>query len=82
MLFIWGQVCLQSIHGSHIVMNPKQDHVVYVSDFKPISLLNTSMKIITKILANRLHLVLPNLIQKNQYGFIKARLIQTIWLGL
>jgi len=34
------------------------------------------MKIITKILANRLQTVIPSLIHKNQYGFIKNRTLQ------
>jgi retron-type reverse transcriptase len=48
---------------------------VKVSDFRQISLLNTSIKIITKLLANRLQSVMPRIIHKNQYGFIKARSI-------
>jgi len=34
------------------------------------------MKIITKLLANRLQLVIKQLIHKNQYGFIQSRTIQ------
>ena len=74
--FYIGDVCLQSLNGSHIILIPKHDHAVKVSDFRPISLLNTSIKIITKILANRPQLVIPKLIHKNQYGFIKVRSIQ------
>lgn len=69
-------VYLQSLNGSHITLIPKHDNAVKVSDFRPISLLNTSIKILTKLLANRLQLVMPMLIHKNQYGFIKARSIQ------
>jgi hypothetical protein len=47
-----------------------------MSDFRPISLLNTFVKLLTKILANRLQAVMPSLIHANQYGFIKARSIQ------
>jgi retron-type reverse transcriptase len=47
-----------------------------VGDFRPISLLNNSMKILTKLLANRLQSSMSKLVHKNQYGFIKGRTIQ------
>jgi hypothetical protein len=74
--FYNGQICLQSINGSYITLVPKKDGAMKVNDFRPISLRNNSIKIITKVLANRLQLVLPSLIHKNQYGFIKKRSIQ------
>ena len=46
------------------------------SEFRAISLLNTSMKIITKLLANRLQKVIHSIIHKNHYGFIQTRTIQ------
>lgn len=49
---------------------------VKVSDFRPISLQNTSIKIITKLLANRLQLLMPSIVHNDQYGFIKNRSIQ------
>jgi hypothetical protein len=42
----------------------------------PVLLLNNSMKIITKLLANRLQTVMTSLVHKNQYGFIRGRTIQ------
>jgi len=47
-----------------------------VNDFRPISLLNTSIKVLTKLMANRLQLKISSLIHKNQYGFIRSRTIQ------
>jgi retron-type reverse transcriptase len=41
-----------------------------------ISLLNSSLKLLTKILANRLQQVIQLVIHSNQYGFIKGRTIQ------
>jgi hypothetical protein len=74
--FHQGQVSLQSINGSLITLLPKVDGPRRVSEYRPISLLNTSIKIITKLLANRLQKVILGLIHKNQYGFIKGRTIQ------
>lgn len=67
-----GEVCLRSINGSHITLIPKKDGPQIVSDYRPISLLNTSLKLLTKLLANRLQGVIKSLIHKNQYGFIKT----------
>ena len=71
-----GEICLQSINGSFITLLPKVDNPSSIGDNRPISLLNCSMKLITKLLANRLHKVITELIHKNQYGFIESRTIQ------
>jgi hypothetical protein len=47
-----------------------------VSDYRPISLLNSSIKLLTKLLANRLQLEILRIAHQNQYGFIKNRSIQ------
>jgi hypothetical protein len=55
---------------------PKIDGPIRVNDFRPISLLNSSVKLITKVLANRLQPFITKLVHTNQYGFIKTRTIQ------
>jgi len=74
--FYNGQICLQSINGSHITLVPKIDGPTRISEFRPISLLNSSVKILTKLLANRLQPFITKLVHLNQYGFIKNRSIQ------
>jgi hypothetical protein len=74
--FYENNCCLQSINSSYITLIPKVDTPTVVNDFRPISLLNTSMKLLTKLLANRLQLVIIPLIHRNQYGFIRTRTIQ------
>lgn len=75
-VFFSGSLCLQSINSSFITLVPKKDDAARVSNYRPIFLLNSSVKILTKLLANRLQSKLPLLIHKNQYGFIKNRSIQ------
>jgi hypothetical protein len=55
---------------------PKSDNPTTASDFRPISLLNCVMKIVTKLLANRLQGIILDLVHKNQYGFLSKRSIQ------
>jgi retron-type reverse transcriptase len=74
--FQQGEICLRSINSSYITLVPKVDGAKIVSEFRPISLLNSSLKLITKLLAIRLQGVITNLIHINQYGFIKSRTIQ------
>jgi hypothetical protein len=74
--FYHDEVCLRSINGSFIVLIPKKENPQNVGDYRPISLLNNSMKIPTKLLANRLQSFMSCLIHRNQYGFIKGRSIQ------
>jgi hypothetical protein len=52
--FYEGSINLESINSSYITLIPKIDSPMRSGDFWPISLLNTVIKIITKLLANRL----------------------------
>ena len=62
-----NDLCLRSTNSSYITLIPKVEGAQTVSEFRPISLLNTSVKFITKLLANRLQLI-----HTNQYGFTKS----------
>lgn len=67
---------IKSINSSYITLVPKKDNPESVNDFRPISLLNSSMKIITKLHANRLQNHALQVVHENQYGFIKRKTIQ------
>lgn len=74
--FYNGTVNLESINNSFIILVPKVNNHVSVNDYRPISLLNSSLKLLTKILAERLQAIILKLLHVNQYGFIKSRSIQ------
>jgi hypothetical protein len=74
--FYSGLVNLECINMSYITLVPKKNNPETVNDFRPISLMNISLKVITKILAERLHEVILRVVHPNQYGFIRSRTIQ------
>jgi retron-type reverse transcriptase len=47
-----------------------------INDYMPILLLNSSIKLLTKNIANRLQIIIIRVRHQNQYGFIKSRSIQ------
>ncbi|GKB45339.1 RNA-directed DNA polymerase, eukaryota, reverse transcriptase zinc-binding domain protein, partial [Tanacetum coccineum] len=62
-------------NSSFIALIPKTRDVNLVKDFRPISLIDSMYKIIAKILANRLVLVLGDLVNEVQSAFIADRQI-------
>ena len=67
---------LESINSSFITLVAKVHSPETVNDYRPISVLNMDIKLLTKILADRLHMVILQLLHANQYGFIRTRTIQ------
>lgn len=64
-----------SLNNTHIVLIPKCKHLKSPKDYKPISLCNVIMKIITKTTANRIKTILPNVIDEENNAFVQGRLI-------
>jgi len=62
-------------NSAFLALLPKEKGASNFSRFRPISLCNTSYKLITKIISIRLKNILPDIIPENQGGFIKGRKI-------
>lgn len=56
-----------------LVLVPKETKPSTLKNFRPISLCNVNMKLVTKVLANRLKMFLKDLIAPNQSSFIPGR---------
>ena len=65
----------KGMNSSFITLVPKKQDPIMMSDFRPISLINCSFKILSKVLSNRLKGVMHKIVSKSQSGFIKGRQI-------
>lgn len=61
------------INETFLTLIPKIDVVCRMKDFRPISLCNVSYKVITKLLAQKLRLVMSSLVNPCQSSFIPQR---------
>jgi hypothetical protein len=65
---------------ANIILLPKKLDATRVTDFRPISLIHSAAKLLTKLLANRLAPLLDSLVSKCQIAFIKKRSIHDNFL--
>lgn len=63
------------INYTFICLIPKKEKAISTGDFRLISLCNVIFKIVSKTIANRLKLILPNIIGEFQSAFVPGRLI-------
>lgn len=67
---------LPSYNSNTLVLIPKTPNADTVDQFRPIVIANFKHKIITKVLANRLSQILPNIVSQEQRAFIHGRNIK------
>ncbi|KAG7578526.1 Reverse transcriptase domain [Arabidopsis thaliana x Arabidopsis arenosa] len=65
----------KGINTTILALIPKKDDAQVMKDYRPISCCNVLYKVISKILANRLKELLPEIILSNQTAFVKDRLL-------
>ncbi|CAM8899886.1 unnamed protein product [Rhodiola kirilowii] len=63
----------ESLNETLIVLVPKVKGACQMGEFRPISLCNVIMKIITKVLANRLLCCLDEIVSQSQSAFVKGK---------
>lgn len=66
---------LKQWNAANLVLIPKKPNASTPTDFRPISCLNTTYKVISKMLASRLKAILPLMISKLQSAFLPGRLL-------
>ena len=65
----------KSLNATFIVLIPKKNDASNIRDFKPINLVGSLYKILSKVLANWLKQVLDQLISESQNSFVGGRQI-------
>jgi hypothetical protein len=65
----------KGINSTFIALIPKIDNPQRLNDFRPISLVGSLYKILAKVLANRLRLVIGSVVSESQTAFVRDRQI-------
>lgn len=81
--FFFNGKVLQQTNHTFISLIPKADNPTLVKELRPISCCNVFLKVITKILANRVQSVLNVIVSESQGAFVQGRsLLITLRLPL
>ena len=67
--------CLHKMSLAYIVLIPKKNKPEHMSEYRPINLAKLVSRMVSKVIANRLKMILPNVIFDAQSAFMANRLI-------
>lgn len=72
---------IKALNKATITLIPKKETPIRLADYRPINVINTVIKIITKVLANRLQNFLQVLVSPNQTAFVRGRSMMESFLS-
>ena len=72
--FVTGDI-VDGLNDTNIVLIPKKKNPMVIGDLRPIALCNVLMKIITKVMANRMKGLLDYVVTNTQSAFVPNQLI-------
>eukprot|EP00253_Pinus_taeda_P022384 PITA_22384 len=70
-----SKTILKSLNSTFITLVPKVEEANTPEKFQPIALCNVIYKIISKVIANRLKMILPSIISREQSSYVEGRQI-------
>ncbi|KAK1283185.1 hypothetical protein QJS10_CPB21g01656 [Acorus calamus] len=80
--FYTGSMGIGCLNATFFTLIPKKEGAIRVEDFRPISLVSSSYKMIAKALANRLKGAIDGMIESNQSAFIPGRVLHDSFRSL
>ena len=63
----------KGLNSTFIALIPKVSNPQRLNDFRPISLVGSLYKVLAKVLANRLRIVIGSVISESQSAFVKGK---------